>query len=222
MFWLDSHGLKIINKKILKKKALVVDLDGTLYTINTFHYFIKFLVYHSIKSINILLLIKIFMALVFRGCMLIPHSKMKYFILKSIMNNRSIDYQKFIKKISIYKRNISIIREGEFNLKILATAAPSCYASIIAKNEDFDVCLGTDFPISNFDKEFENSKEIKKESVLNYLGHDGNSDFDTFITDHLDDIPLMKLADKNILINPSNVTIKEVKKQLISFEIIHF
>lgn len=203
------------------KKVLVVDLDGTLYSINTFHYFIKFLIRYSVNRCDVLLLISILMVSFFRTCRLISHSKMKYHILKRIMNKRNIDYQKFTNNISIFKRNISTIGEDRYDLKILATAAPSCYANIIAKNEGFDVCLGTDFPVLNFDSEFENIKDIKKQTVMNYLKNVGDYDFDTLITDHLDDIPLMKLANKNILICPSNSTVREVENQLISFKIMH-
>ena len=205
----------------MKKKVLVVDLDGTLYSVNTFHHFIKFLINHCFNKFDVLLLSRVIIITLFRGLKLVSHSKMKYIILKGIMNKTNIDYQKFVNNISVYKRSISAIREDTFDIEILATAAPLCYSNIIAQNEGFDVCLGTDFPLSGFNEEFENIKEIKKNAVLNYLISVENYDFDTFITDHLDDIPLMKYANKNILICPSSATLKEVEKQLISFKIMH-
>ena len=39
----------------LERKVLVVDLDETLYSINTFHYFIKFILFQALKQFNIAL-----------------------------------------------------------------------------------------------------------------------------------------------------------------------
>ena len=100
--------------------------------------------------------------MVFRLLKITTHAQMKYAILKAISNNKNIDCQKFVNRISIKKRHLSILNDTSFNIKILATAAPSCYATIIAKNENFDVCLGTNFTDSAFDETFENSKEISQ------------------------------------------------------------
>lgn len=199
----------------MKKKALVVDLDGTLFTINTFHYFIKYLIKFSIKRIKISLFIKLCFTIISR--FYASHGKMKYDILKLLKNRNDINYEAFVNSISSKKRVIPQLRDTIFNVKILATAAPSCYANIIAKNEGL-VCLGTDFPNTRFNQTFENSKINKKENVFKYLKEQNIYEIDTFVTDHIDDLPLIKVAENNIIVKPRKELINTLKQNSISFE----
>lgn len=204
----------------MNKKVLVVDLDGTLYTINTFHYFIKYLLLFCIKNLNLVLLVKVGITLFFRMLKLCSHARMKYDILNLISSRTDIDYQKFVNSISSKKRDITKVNDATFDMKILATAAPSCYANIIAENEQFQFCLGTNFSASSFNKEFENIKDMKKNNVMAYLMSKGITEIDTLITDHIDDLPLMKLANRNIIIEPNELFLKQLNQNLITFEII--
>ncbi|GAA3614238.1 hypothetical protein Q4Q39_02915 [Flavivirga amylovorans] len=202
----------------MKKKALVVDLDGTLYTINTFHYFIKYLIKFCVKHIKIILLVKLCAAIGSR--LYVSHDKMKYNILKLLKNRNDINYGAFVNSISSKKRFIPHLQDTIFHVKILATAAPSCYANIIAKNEGL-VCLGTDFPYTKFAQNFENSKINKKENVLKYLENQNIYEIDTFVTDHIDDLPIIKIATNNIIINPHKELLNILKQNSISFEVIN-
>lgn len=203
----------------MNKKALVVDLDGTLYATNTFHRFIVYIFIHSIKTFNLLLLIKLKIAVAGRLFHFLSHAKMKYYIIKAIQN-QNIDYSRFVNNISTFKRSFPEIKSNEFHIKILATAAPSNYASIISENENFNVCLATKFTKTEFNNEFENIKEIKKNNVIKYLKNIDIHEIDTLITDHIDDLPLMKLSRTNIIINPSSKLKSELKQHHISYKII--
>jgi phosphoserine phosphatase len=202
----------------LKKKILVVDLDGTLFKINTFHHFIKYLVVFCIRNLQIILLLKLLAALCFRVLKISSHSKMKYDILKSIEDTYDLDFQKFVDSILLKKRDISMLKDASFHIKILATAAPSCYANIIAKSEKFDICLATDFPNIGYNNNFENKKEIKKNNVVNYLKTIGETEINTLVTDHIDDLPLMKLAKRNLIVSPSNKFKTQLMQNQIAFE----
>lgn len=204
----------------MKNKVLVVDLDGTLFSINTFHYFLKFLILNCFKNVNVILFFKLSFILLLRGFKVISHAKMKYDVLVLIKNISDLNYNDFVNKIASNKRELSILKDTSFNIKILATAAPSCYAELIAKNENFDVCLSTIFPKIEFYKGFENIREVKKNNVLTYLASRGISEVNTFVTDHIDDLPLMKISKENILINPSKALEAELRKNLISFNVI--
>ncbi|WP_158655132.1 haloacid dehalogenase-like hydrolase [Flavivirga eckloniae] len=201
----------------MKKRALVIDLDGTLFTINTFHFFIKYLIGFCIQHFKIVLLVKLSFAIITR--LYASHAKMKYKILRLLKNRNDIDYNAFVNSISPKKRFIPQLQDPIFDIKILATAAPSCYANIIAKNEGL-VCLGTDIKNTKFNQAFENSKTNKKENVLKYLENQGVHKVDTFITDHIDDLPLIKIAANNILVNPNVELQEELKQNSISFEVI--
>lgn len=203
----------------MKKRVLVVDLDGTLFNINTFHYFIKFLILHCIKRLSFVLFFRLCLALFSR--VISSHAKMKYNVLFLLKNRTDIDYQMFVNSVASEKRDLSRYINGGFDIKILATAAPSCYADLIAINEGFDLCLGTDFTNSSFNEAFENVREVKKENVLNCLKVKGTGQIDIFITDHKDDLPLIMLAKKNILVRPNQELLTELKQNSISFEVIN-
>lgn len=144
---------------------------------------------------------------------------MKYEILKE-MNDVQINYTKFVSHIAKFKKDLKVDK-SQFDLTILATAAPSCYANIVAKNENFDLCIATNFTDSNFNTEFENSKEIKKNNVMTVLMKNEIDKIDTFITDHIDDLPLMKLSLKNRIVSPDKDMVVQLKQHHISYEIIH-
>ncbi len=202
----------------MKKKVLVIDLDGTLFSINTFHHFIKYLVFKSIKGFNILLLFRLCIAVSSR--LLLTHAKMKFYVLNVIKHRTDIDFSDFVNTISAKQRGFDVLEDSSFDIKILATAAPSCYANIIAKNNSFHVCLGTDFPDSNFKASFENSKAIKKNKVMSYLSNLNVNHIDVLVTDSIDDFPLVKLAHRNIIVNPNACFVEHLKQNSISFEVI--
>ena len=47
---------------------------------------------------------------------------------------------------------------------------------------------------------------------MHILKRNNCTEIDTFITDHIDDLPLMKISNKNIIINSN----KELESQLLS------
>ncbi len=147
----------------------------------------------------------------------VTHAKMKYYVLKTIEPYK-LDYSRFVESIKKHKRHIEEIYNPEFGIKILATAAPSCYANIIANSEKFDVCLGTEFPAKLFSTDYENKSEVKKKNVLQYLQSVGDYKIDTLVTDHLDDLPLMNIAQNNIVYNPNQFTVEELSKSAVTFK----
>ena len=165
------------------------------------------------------LLVKLIGFIMFRLLRMSSHAKMKFDILKALSNKSQVDYSRFVNGISKFKRDLQI-EKSKFDLTILATAAPNCYAEIIAKNANFDVCLATNYPNSNFNAEFENSKEIKKINLINYLAKKDIKTIDTFVTDHMDDLPIMKLSTRNMVVNPNRRLENELKRNHIDFEVI--
>ncbi|RZN80622.1 MAG: hypothetical protein EVB12_04160, partial [Winogradskyella sp.] len=142
----------------MTKKVLVVDLDGTLYDRNTFHEFLFFLVKYFFIRVAIFRFLPLIIVIMQRLFNLISHAKMKYRVLL-IIRNLDIDYTDFISKLSKHKNELKEISDTSFDIKILATAAPSCYATHIAKTEGFDVCLATDIPENGFTSDFENLRD---------------------------------------------------------------
>lgn len=202
----------------MKKTVLVVDLDGTLFSINTFHYFIKFLIKDYFKKFKLFSLLQICLILFLRLVKLSTHSKMKYSIIKQV-SRKDIDFNSFVDSIASHKNNIPILKEF-FNFKILATAAPNNYSEIISKNENFHICFATQFPKHGFFENFQNIREVKKEAVMSYLSKENIKVIDVLVTDHIDDLPLMKVAKRNIIVAPKKETIKQLKLNNIPFELL--
>ena len=199
-------------------KVLVVDLDGTLFRINTFHYFLKYLAVHYITNVQLWSLVSMIFYIKLRFVRLISHSKLKYYILKQI-KNQPVDYNGFVSKIAKYKVEFEPVTDKVFSTKILATAAPTCYAEIIAKNEGFNVCLGTDFTESNYNSNFENSKQNKKVKLENYLKLNNLESVNLFITDHIDDAFCIKFAEQNWIVNPDYSFLSWLDENKIVFEV---
>lgn len=201
----------------MSKKVLVVDLDGTLYNINTFHFFLKHLVKHYVKHLKLIALFDIFCLFSLRGLKIISHSYLKYRVLKKL-NKSTFDCNEFISQLEKHKCYIKELSNAMFDLKILATAAPTYYAKEIAKRDGFDICLGTNFPEGSYNSFIENKKEVKKQNVLKCLKENNVKSINLFITDHSDDAPLLKIAKKNIIVSPDVKFNKWLNQNLIKFE----
>ena len=199
----------------MKIRVLVVDLDGTLYATNTFRQFIKYVWIRSMMNVDIILSFQILFLILARLIRIIGHAKLKFYFLSFIANKSYIDKTDFVNSLFVYKRNILASHMQKYNLKVLATAAPETYSRIIAKEQGLDVCIATKNPNSRYHKEYENSKENKKENVLSYLKTKGLHSVDLLITDHVDDLPLIKISKRNIIVNPN----MRFEKMLQSLEI---
>ncbi|NNC44850.1 MAG: hypothetical protein HKN99_03110 [Winogradskyella sp.] len=201
----------------MNKNVVVVDLDGTLYSINTFHHYLKFIFIKSISTIRFWLSVRLIMLFIRRILGFVSHAEMKYRVL-SWTANYNIDHQKFASSIKKYHNNLHNLETNTFHHKILATAAPSCYASIIATNHGFNHCVATTYTQEGITSFVENSKEAKKENVTQLLKSLNLNEINTLITDHIDDLPLMKISKEVILINPSSELIKELNDHNIKFK----
>lgn len=189
----------------MPKKIIVVDLDGTLLSTNTFHKWIIFLFRKSLY-INPFHSIQILFILAQRLLKQITHKEMKYKILKiSQKENYTYYIASFIESLNKYLNQdvLSHVQE-ENSLTILATAAPALYANAIASKYNIDYCSATPSIFSNI--WYENIKEKKKENLQELLDHLNLKDIAIVISDHHDDLWIMEMATRVILVNPSEKT----------------
>lgn len=136
-----------------------------------------------------------------------------------MIQNDDLDFETFVSKLETYKNDIKEVSNSGFDIKVLATAAPYSYAQVIAKQYNFDACLATNFPKNGFVSNFENLGKQKKIRLSEYLKANALQSVDTFITDHEDDIPIVKMAQKNIIISPNKKFYNWLNENLINFEI---
>ena len=178
-------------------KVLVIDLDGTLMSVNTFHYYIKFICYSYLKLLKLKSLFLILGVVVLRVFKIVSHSVMKFEILKIVETTDSLDHESFVVNLLKFLNPILEIKQGDFDLKILATAAPENYSKIIAEKLDFDYCIAT-----NSKDKLENIRENKLHNVKCLLKKINKTHVDLFISDHIDDLPLFNYSKSIILVNP--------------------
>lgn len=189
------------------RKAIVVDLDGTLLNTNTFIHYIRFVFKEALKKGDFFRAGWISMLVCFRKVRLISsHEKLKEKIL--LCSKCYTDSQRMSKLATILleyenKNTISILdryRTLGYST-ILSSAAPNVYTDIIGKYYSFENVCSTEMPK---DKDWhENVNEKKKMNTLTLLEMN-NLELAVVVTDHYDDLPLLLIEkEKNYVVNPS-------------------
>lgn len=188
-------------------KTLVIDLDGTLIDCNSFTEFVKYIFLRlpnaRLQIMGIILL---------RKMRFISHSEAKRRIVALTRKYfERLDLNSFIKKLSTHVRPSMIHHIKGAERVILATAAPEIYAV------PFGHSLGISEVFATPDNGVENRGSIKARNVEK-AGVRFNGDT-TIITDHYDDLPLLKKnnSGQNILIAPSSTTLMHLKMAGIPF-----
>jgi len=218
MFYLDVLGQWTIKVGIkLNNNIVVVDLDGTFVSVNTFHKWIKFLFIEEVKHIHFSSVFQILRIISMRYLKLINHSEMKFKILK--ISEQAINEKQIITFVqSLHKyvnHDVLTFIKSKPSTTILATAAPLLYAEKFKDIYSFQYILAT--PYTGSDNWEENIRNIKKKNLISLLKTYGlNQQVSIFFTDHYDDLPIMKYADLTYLINPNDKTINLTKKENIS------
>ena len=159
-----------------------------------------------------------------RKLKLVNHEQMKFKILQittDLFNEQQI--LQFAKKIS-KKRNKNVIKllsdyKSKGYIICLSTAAPFIYAQKIQEIFKIDLLCATPSP-NNILLWKENVKEEKYNNTIE-LFQKKNIEITIFITDHYDDIPLLRIPkDKNILVSPSKKTLNKIIENSIQYNIL--
>lgn len=208
------------------QKAIVIDLDGTLLAINTFKSYIRFVGKLACQKGRMDITFILIFWVGVRKCRWITHERMKYHVLKyseHFMNknrlNRFVDsIMTFLNK-KVYE-NVLAYRGQNYWL-CLSTAAPISYALLIAQRLSLDSVCATQLTSLTDSRIWrENVKETKCKNTLQHLELH-NLQLAIFITDHYDDIPLLRVTkEKNILVNPSVKTLNIVNQHDIVYTIL--
>lgn len=206
------------------RKGVVVDLDGTLLQTNTFKDYIVFVIKEGVHHFKLHIAIFLFFWVLCRKLRLITHETMKYQVLRasqSFMTESRL--RSFVSQIET-KQNMKVVklcqqfhREGYYML--LSTAAPENYVQVLYSDFSFDYYCASLLP-QNETQWRENVRDQKKNNTLKIL-HEENVSLEIMITDHHDDLPLLKVSKrKNILVSPTVKTIKKLSRFKINYEII--
>lgn len=206
----------------MKRRAVVVDLDGTLLSTNTFKKYVLFVAKESLVALHIDVTLSVMFFVALRLMRVVSHSTMKYYLLKKSARFMRADRLNQLADMLLLKVNPNVAalcrsyrKQGYYML--LATAAPENYAVIVSSRMGFDGCCATMMPQAESEWG-ENAREQKLESVLRHLDS-VNASVAIVITDHHDDIPLMKVSqEKNILVNPAYKTVVKINNSDIGLE----
>jgi phosphoserine phosphatase len=191
----------------LDKKIILIDLDGTFVSVNTFHKWMKFLFVEAFKKFQLLSVINILTIIALRYTKRIDHATMKYRILE-ISEERITQEQirQFVDTLAPYvnQKLLHIVQDCT-TTTILATAAPLLYAEGIKEKYHFNFVVATTNTTASPWQE--NIRDIKAKNIKNLFDEKNLDTKDAILyTDHHDDIPLMKVVSSTYLINASEKT----------------
>ncbi len=190
-----------------KQPLLVVDLDGTLVKGNTFRIFVRCGLMHLASNAKYLKFIKILSLLALRKFRLISHRFLKFKIIPIIDESIKLKDRFIANTIPLLNEDVKTLLEI-YNAQgyevLLATAAADTYISWIYDGEYQATSM-----LCNPEM-VENRGEIKLQNVLKHA-RARNLELRVVITDHYDDIPLLKYGAYNILVRPSDKTLTKLR-----------
>lgn len=185
------------------KSATVIDLDGTLTSVNTFTFFVKENIFrHPLIILPVLL----------RKLRMISHARAKQMIIKRHFSE--LEIERFVTNLTPYIRTDLLNRFNDTSL-VISTAAPELYVKVLAEKLSINYYTAT--PTGGK----ENKGEIKFKNTIVLL-QDNNLKLKNVVTDHHDDLPLLKYNDTgyNFLIGPSKETTTELDRQCVEYTVL--
>ena len=195
-----------------KRRLVVVDLDGTLIQGNSLRMFMRIGLMQNVKRCKLIRVLKMIWLMLLRSMKLITHTDFKYNVIELIEiteKTRQVFKAKAIAKFNPDIKDMICDFQVEGAAILLATAAPDIYVPWIWKGE---------FIASETKTRHELRGEEKLKGVKEYM-RKNNMDLYAVITDHYDDLPLLRAgATHNILVNPSLKTIERTGLTPYSFE----
>ena len=184
----------------MMRKAIAIDLDGTLCRRNTFNIFLRELLRSQAGRPSEFARLAGWMTA--RKLRIISHAEMKRHILShaaahdKALIGRATD-------IIVANANREVValmkkcRADEY-ATILATAAPEVYASEVARRFGFDFCIATPTPVAG--QKWEEARgTIKRDRIL-HVAADNSLALDIAVSDHSDDKPMLMAARQAILV----------------------
>lgn len=211
----------------MMQKAVVVDFDGTLISCNSFELYYRYVFFYNLKHLKGRNFIRLIYWIVLRKFRVISHNKLKCFFLLNFsgMNcDESIDG--FIKVLNTFLNekvvDLLMYYKKKGDKVILSSAAPELYLiHFVDKYLDFiDCVISTKSPNKKNGEWCENIGLIKKENTFQQLSI-LNMSLDVFITDHYDDLPLLKANNgSNFIVAPSRKTQIILAENSIEYELL--
>lgn len=188
-----------------KLRIAVFDLDGTLIAGNSFHRWLVTLwlwaFWHGLWVICAHLMI-LFAARLFR---LIEHRQLKKAVIKHSLQAPSAIIERFVVRLAQQVRprlRDCILQHKQEGLTVvIVTAAPEVYLTGFAEACGADALLGTSSQLSGDWQE--NLGQCKWQSLCQYY-YGQHIQLDVMYSDHSDDLPLLRRANRAVIVAPSS------------------
>ena len=200
------------------KTLVIVDLDGTLYSINTFEAWILFYLKDSVKAGRWRVAGSLIWFGVLRKLRLISHEMLKRKVIalsadidKKILNG-FVDHLQQYRNKSVVDAFLSIFAD----FLVLATAAPDFYASELVKDLGFDRCITTRSELSNQWCECRGQEKLRRTAEAIELRQFKQI---IFFTDHDEDLPLMRESTLVMLVKPKKNTLHKILNESFEYQI---
>lgn len=192
-------------------KIMVCDFDGTLIQSNSFPVWMLSLVRGFWKERKFLAGAHVIALILFRKLGLIGHREFKE---RSIVLAEHLENDYVSEKLSrMVNPSVLDLFNAFEGVRVISSAAPVSYLESTVKRIGADASriFGSGFVSGEF---FENYSENKVRSLKNAYGDDLEI---TLVTDHHEDLPLMKIASKTYLVSPSEETLRVVSENQVEF-----
>lgn len=193
-------------------RTVIVDLDGTYYRGNTLHDYLRCalkvrLRHFDPRGASILL------QYLLRGLRLISHANFKERALRAAVSNEALEdfAARATGKINLALKDLLDNERRAGSLVILASAALEFYIPLLWDGE----FTGSQFSPETGLEECRGERKLEKVNEL--LKIKGASGIDLAISDHLDDLPLMRAARERILVSPGRRTVEAMRSEGLDF-----
>lgn len=206
------------------QKAIVVDFDGTLLMKNSFEEFYRQLAIYALSRGRLKLLGALCFGIVRRKLRLISHAELKRItLLRLVTEDISSFIESFAKRMQRWIDSRVVKELNDYVVKgyyaFLSTAAPLLYVQPIVDKANIDIgeILATGCPDN--DNWRENCREEKARRTLERI-QTLRQGLAVLMTDHLDDLPLLKIPkERNVLVNPTEATLRAVSMHGIPYDV---
>lgn len=193
-------------------RTVIVDLDGTHYRGNTLHDYLRCALKVRLRHLDPRAA-SILLQYLLRGLRLISHAKFKEKALRAAVSNEALEdfAARATGKINLALKDLLDNERRAGSLVILASAAPEFYIPLLWDGE----FTGSQFSPETGLEECRGERKLEKVNEL--LKNKGASGIDLAISDHLDDLPLMRAARERILVSPGRRTVEAMRSEGLDF-----
>lgn len=202
------------------RKALAIDLDGTLLSTNTFRDYLSYCGSAALHNFQFGICFSILWWVTLRKLRFVSHSRMKQALLDrtaAFMTQKSrLDHfvEKEMTYLNVQVQQIMEPYRNRGHLLVLATAAPAFYAHPIAEFLNLDLCCGTLLPSEVVIGQWQENVGQQKVDALKRLLQVHKAELDVVITDHSDDLPLLNFntTGRNIVVGANPRALAAIQK----------